>query len=150
MNKAILIGNVGNDPQYRTFQNGGSVCQFPLATTKKGYQLPNGEKVADRTEWHNIVLNKGLAEVAQQYVRKGDKLYICGEIRSREYTDRQGIKRYITEIYGHEMEMLTPKGSRQDAPAAPAASAPAASAPAVKAPEADAAPAEPETNDLPF
>lgn len=119
VNKVILIGNVGKDPDVRYVDNNVAVATFPLATTERGYTLTNGTKVPDRTEWHNIVLWRGLAEVCEKYVRKGDKLYIEGKIRTRSYDDQKGIKHYITEIYADNMEMLTsrqPQGASVSAP----------------------------------
>lgn len=109
MNKAMLIGNVGRDPEVKYYDADQAVASFTLATTERGYTLPNGTQVPDRTEWHNIVLFKGLAKVAEKYVHKGDKLYIEGQIRTRSYDDKNGVRRYITEIYGENMEMLSPK-----------------------------------------
>lgn len=80
-----------------------------MATTDRAYTLANGTQVPERTEWHNIVLWRGLAETAEKYVHKGDKLYIEGKIRSRSYDDQNGIKRYIVEIFADNMEMLTPR-----------------------------------------
>ena len=87
--------------------SGTKVCQFTLATTEKGYTLQNGTQVPDRTEWHNIVLWKGLAEVAGKYLHKGDKVFIEGKIRSRSYEDNSKVKRYITEIFADNMEILS-------------------------------------------
>jgi len=109
VNKIILLGNVGKDPEVRYFDNGGAVANFTLATTEKGYTAANGTQIPDRTEWHNIVLWKGLAEVAEKYVKKGSKLFIEGKIRTRSYDDAHGNKRYITEIWGDNMEMLDRK-----------------------------------------
>ena len=95
----------------------------------------------ERTEWHNIVLWRGLAETAEKYVHKGDKLYIEGKIRTRSYDDQNGVKRYVTEIFGDNMEMLTPRAAQPAAPAQPQAASPVAAA------------AQPENNpsdDLPF
>lgn len=113
VNKVILMGNVGKDPDVKTFDNGGVVAQFPLATTKRGFKTKDGKEVPERTEWHNIVLSNGLAKVAEQYVKKGDKLYIEGELRTRSYEDNNGVKHFITEVYGYDMEMLTPKKDGQ-------------------------------------
>ena len=109
VNKIILLGNVGKDPEVRYFDNGGAVANFSLATTERGYTAANGTQVPDRTEWHNIVLWKGLAEVAEKYVKKGSKLYIEGKIRTRSYDDAHGNKRYITEVWGDTMELLDRK-----------------------------------------
>ena len=113
VNKVILIGNVGKDPDVRYLDNGVAVATFSLATTERGYTLQNGTQVPDRTEWHNIVLWRGLAQTAEKYVHKGDKLYIEGKIRSRSYDDQNGIKRNIVEIFADNMEMLTPRGNAQ-------------------------------------
>ena len=144
VNKVILLGNVGKDPEVRYLDSGIAVATFPLATTDRGYTLANGTQVPDRTEWHNLVLWRGLAETAEKYVHKGDKLYIEGKIRSRSYDDQSGAKRYITEIFVDIMEMLSPKGS----------SAPAASTaqPASAQPQQPAAAQQDSstTDDLPF
>ena len=113
VNKVILIGNVGKDPKVRYLDNGVAVATFSLATTDRAYTLANGTQVPERTEWHNIVLWRGLAQTAEKYVRKGDKLYIEGKIRSRSYDDQNGIKRNIVEIFADNMEMLTPRGASQ-------------------------------------
>lgn len=113
VNKVILMGNVGKDPDIRVFDNGGVTAQFPLATTKRGFKTKDGREIPERTEWHNIVLSNGLAKVAEQYVKKGDKLYIEGELRTRSYEGNNGVKHFITEVYGYDMEMLTPKKDGQ-------------------------------------
>jgi single-strand DNA-binding protein len=120
VNKVILIGNVGKDPDVRYLDNGVAVATFSLATTERGYTLQNGTQVPDRTEWHNIVLWRGLAQTAEKYVHKGDKLYIEGKIKSRSYDDQNGIKRTIVEIFADNMEMLTPRGASQPQMASPA------------------------------
>jgi single-strand DNA-binding protein len=109
VNKVILVGNVGKDPEIRHLDSGVAVANFPLATSET-YTAKNGERVTT-TEWHNIVLWRGLAEVAEKYVTKGRQLYIEGRIRTRSYDDKDGNKKYITEIYGDSMQML---GSRSD------------------------------------
>lgn len=109
LNKVQLIGNLGKDPEVRTLDGGSKVCQFTLATTEKGYTLQNGTQVPDRTEWHNIVMWKGLAEVAEKYLHKGDKIYVEGKIRTRSYEDNNKVKRYLTEIFADNMEMLVVK-----------------------------------------
>ena len=121
VNKVILIGNVGKDPEVRYLDSGVAVATFSLATTERGYTLQNGTQVPDRTEWHNIVLWRGLAQTAEKYVHKGDKLYIEGKIRSRSYDDQNGIKRTIVEIFADNMEMLTSRGAAQAPAAAPQA-----------------------------
>ena len=140
LNKVQLMGNVGKDPDVRYLDNGVAVATFPLATTDRAYTLANGTQVPERTEWHNIVLWRGLAETAEKYVHKGDKLYIEGKIRSRSYDDQNGIKRYVVEIFADNMEMLTPRSAQQPQ----ATSAPSASAPQ------QSAQAEESSDDLPF
>lgn len=113
VNKVILMGYTGKDPDVKTFDNGGVVAQFSLATTKRGFTTKDSREIPERTEWHNIVLSNGLAKIAGQYVKKGDKLYIEGELRTRSYEDNNGVKHFITEVYGYDMEMLTPKKDGQ-------------------------------------
>lgn len=109
MNKVMLIGNVGKEPDVRYYDRDTAVAILSLATTERGYILQNGTQVPDRTEWHNVVLYKGLAKVVEKYVHKGDKLFVEGKIRSRSYDDKNGVKRYVTEIVAENMEMLSPK-----------------------------------------
>lgn len=113
VNKVILIGNVGRDPEVRYLDSGVAVATFPLATSERGYTLQNGTQVPERTEWHNIVLWRGLAEVAEKYVHKGDRLYIEGKIRTRSYDDQNGVKRFVTEIFADNMEMLSVRAASQ-------------------------------------
>lgn len=107
MNKVMLIGNVGVEPEVRYVDAGVAVASLRLATTERGYRLQNGTEVPDRTEWHNIVLWRQLAETVEKYVHKGDKLYIEGKIHTRSYDDRSGQKRYVVEIWAEAMEMLS-------------------------------------------
>lgn len=109
MNKVMLIGNVGAEPEIRYVDAGVCVASVRLATSERGYKLQNGTEVPERTEWHNVVLWRQLAETVEKYVHKGDKLYIEGKIHTRSYDDRNGVKRYVTEVWADAMEMLTPK-----------------------------------------
>ena len=109
MNKVMLIGNVGREPEVRYVDQGVAVARLSLATTERGYTLPNGTKVPDRTDWHNVVLWRRLAEIVENYVHKGDKLYIEGRLRYSVYDDKQGKRHSITEVWADNMEMLTPK-----------------------------------------
>ena len=147
LNKVQLIGNVGKDPEVRYLDSGMAVATFPLATTDRAYTLANGTQVPERTEWHNIVLWKNLAEIAEKYVHKGDKLYIEGKIRSRSYDDQNGVKRYIVEIFGDNMEMLTPRSAQQGGQQFASQQQPAATPvqPIQQAPTQDEA-----SDDLPF
>ena len=119
----MLIGNVGKEPEIRYMDQGVCVASVLLATTERGYKLQSGAEVPDRTEWHNVVLWRGLAETVEKYVHKGDKLYIEGKIHTRSYDDRNGVKRYVTEIWADAMEMLTPKQVSQPQPEQPQQSA---------------------------
>jgi len=111
VNKVILLGNVGKDPDVKYFDSGQAVATLSIATTERGYTLPNGTQVPERTDWHNIVASNRIAQVIDKYVHKGDKLYIEGKLRTRSYTDKSGAQRYITEVYVENLEMLTPKNS---------------------------------------
>ena len=126
MNTALLIGNVGKDPEVRYYEQDQAVAQVVLATTERGFTLQNGTQVPDRTEWHNVVFYRGMAQVVEKYVRKGDKLFVEGKIRSRSYDDQKGVRRYVTEIVAENMEMLSPKGNNGNvSTAGPAVSEPA-------------------------
>ena len=105
----MLIGNVGKEPEVRYYEADQAVAQVPLATTERGYTLPNGTQVPDRTDWHNLVFYRHLAKIVEKYVHKGDKLYVEGRIRYRYYDDQRGQRRFVTEIQVENMEMLTPK-----------------------------------------
>lgn len=106
VNKVILLGNVGKDPEVRCPQPGQTIASFSLATTERAYTNSNGVQVAERTEWHNIVLWGRNAEIAERYIRKGMRLYIEGKLRTRVWEDRNQIKRYVTEVYADVVEML--------------------------------------------
>ncbi len=102
----MLIGNVGKDPEIRYFDADECVASFTLATTERGYVLPNGTQVPNRTDWHNIILFKHLAKYAEKYIHKGDKIFVEGRIRNRSYDDKKGVRRVITEIYAENLEWL--------------------------------------------
>ncbi len=110
----MLIGNVGKDPDVRYYDADQAVAQFPLATTERGYILQNGTKVPDHTDWHNLVVWRGLAKVVEKHVHKGDKLYVEGRIRYRSYDDPKGQRRYVTEILVENMELLNPKPAERE------------------------------------
>lgn len=111
MNKVMLIGNVGKDPDVRYYDADQAVARVSLATTERGYTLPNGTQVPDRTDWHNLLFDKRLAKIVEQYVHKGDKLYIEGRLRNRSYNDKRGIRHQYAEIEVENMEFLTPRTS---------------------------------------
>ncbi len=123
VNKVILVGNVGKDPDMKYFDNDVAKANFSLATSERGYTTSNGTQVPERTEWHNIVCWRGLAQIAEKFVKKGTMLYVEGKIRSRSYDDQNGVKRYITEVVADNIELLSRKsggmegdngGSRHD------------------------------------
>ncbi|MAP01626.1 MAG: single-stranded DNA-binding protein [Flavobacteriales bacterium] len=105
VNKVILIGNLGKDPEVRHLESGVGVANFSLATSETYKDRKTGERVS-QTEWHNVVLWRGLADVAEKYLKKGDKIYIEGKLRTRSWQDQQGNNRYTTEIIADNMTML--------------------------------------------
>ena len=107
LNKVILIGNVGKDPDVRYFDNGNAIANFPMATSERGYRLANGTEVPERTEWHNIVASRDRAQFVEKYVKKGSLVYVEGKIRTRNYDDKDGNKRYVTEIYADRIEFYS-------------------------------------------
>ena len=109
VNRVILVGNVGVEPEVKYVERGMAVASVRLATSEPGYTLENGTVIPERTEWHNVVLWRKQAELVEKYVHKGDKLYIEGKIRTRSYDDKSGIKRYVVEIYADTIELLSPK-----------------------------------------
>lgn len=149
VNKAILVGFVGNDPEVRYLDSGTPVANFRLATSEN-YTNKSGEKVS-QTEWHNVVLWRGLAEIAEKYVKKGTQVYIEGRIRTRSWDDRDGNKRYTTEIVADSMQLLGKRGEGFGADAPPpqhsanaAGSSSTSGSPENVSPEPDGA------DDLPF
>lgn len=110
VNKVILLGNLGKDPEVRTLENGVKVCSFPLATSES-YKDRNTGQTITRTEWHNIVMWRGLADVAERFLEKGKQIYVEGKIQTRSYQDKEGNQRYMTEVVANEMTMLGGKPS---------------------------------------
>lgn len=156
INKVILVGNVGVDPEVRTTESGVKVARLRLATSERYTDKQSGER-KELTEWHTIILWRGLADVVDRFVHKGSQLYIEGRLRTREWTDKDNVKRYTTEILADNMQLL---GSRSDnqggaAPAATPYQQPAAqpyqqtAAPAPAAPAAIPTPQD-DPDDLPF
>lgn len=105
VNKVILIGNVGGDPEVRYLDRGAAIANFNLATTERGYIMQNGTQVPDRTEWHNIVLFRNLAEWAERYLRKGMKIYVEGKLQTRRW-EKDGQMRQRTEIVAENIQIL--------------------------------------------
>ncbi|MDR1499947.1 MAG: single-stranded DNA-binding protein [Tannerellaceae bacterium] len=151
LNKVMLIGNVGKDPDVRYFDNGAAIANFTMATSERGYTLVNGTEVPERTEWHNIVVRRDQVAFVEKWIRKGSSVFVEGKIRSRSYDDQAGIKRYVTEIYAERVEFFN-AGSRVAADTQSSAS-PVASGPV----QPKAATTEPplpsganDADDLPF
>jgi single-strand DNA-binding protein len=109
VNKVILIGNLGRDPETRVFPDGGTLCNVTIATTRQWKDKTSGEK-QEETEWHRVVFRDRLAEIAGEYLRKGRQVYVEGRLKTRKYNDKDGVEKYTTEIVAEEMKML---GSRE-------------------------------------
>jgi single-strand DNA-binding protein len=143
VNKVILIGRLGKDPEVRNLDNGAVVANFSIATSESYKDRTTGEK-KEITEWHNIVLWRGLAEIAQKYLRKGDMVYIEGKLRTRSW-EKEGVTRYTTEVVADNMTMLSPKTSGGGM-GSDYSSQERSSGDSLRA----SAPAESSTDDLPF
>lgn len=118
INKAILVGNLGADPEIRRTADGKAIANLRIATSETWRDKATGER-REKTEWHRVVVfNEGLAKVVEQYARKGSKLYIEGQIQTRKWTDKEGVERYSTEIvlqnFGGSIQLLDSKGDRQE------------------------------------
>ena len=109
VNKVIIVGNLGRDPESRTFPSGDQVCNVTIATTDKWKDKLSGE-MREATEWHRVTFNGRLAEIAAQYLRKGSQVYVEGSLRTRKWTDQAGVEKYSTDVRADSMQML---GSRQ-------------------------------------
>ena len=117
LNKVLLIGNVGKDPEIRHLQGGASVATITLATSER-YKDRNGES-REITEWHTVIAWRQLADLAENYIRKGSQIYVEGRIRSRSWDDQNGQKRYVTEIQADAIQLLGRRGDNAAAPAQP-------------------------------
>ena len=138
MQKVILIGNLGKDPEVKSFDNGGKLANFNVGVTERGYKTKEGKEIPDHTEWFTCsVRQSGLVGVVEQYLKKGNKVFVEGKLRTREY-EKDGQKKYLTELMVDSLELLTPKGEGggQPAPAQPQPSQPT--------------PQQPENDGLPF
>jgi single-strand DNA-binding protein len=120
VNKVILVGNLGKDPEVRHLENGASVANFSIATSET-YKDKNGNR-QEQTEWHNVVLWRGLAQIAEKYLKKGSQIYIEGKLRTRNWQDKDGVTRYTTEVVGDQMTMLGGKPSGGNDSPAPSSS----------------------------
>lgn len=117
LNKAQVIGYVGKEPKISTTQNNAKIASFSIATTEKSYTTQNGVTIPERTEWHNIVVFGKLADVIEKYVHKGSRMYVEGKMRTRTFTDKNGVQKTITEINVDNLEMLDSKPTQQSASA---------------------------------
>ncbi|MCT4582563.1 MAG: single-stranded DNA-binding protein [Flavobacteriales bacterium] len=142
LNKVMLIGNLGRDPEVRHLENGTAVANFSIATSESYRDRNTGETITN-TDWHNVVLWRGLADVAEKYLKKGDKVYLEGKLRSRSYQDQQGVTKYITEVVVDDMVMLGNRNSGEMG----GGQMPQQSSPSPKAPDLKL---EEEDDDLPF
>lgn len=113
INKVILLGNVGRDPEIRYFDNDQAVANFSIATTERAFKTRDGQEIPERTEWHNIVAWRGLAKLAENYIKKGTPLYIEGKLRTRTYDDANGVKKYATEIVADVIQLLGRKSDNE-------------------------------------
>ncbi len=116
INKVLLLGNIGNKDELREFENGGCLIQASLATNEKGYKTKDGKEVPDQTEWHSLVFYNNHARTFNQYVKKGDKIFIEGKLRTRSWEDKDRAKHYITEIVVQRMELLMPPNKDKTPP----------------------------------
>jgi len=149
LNKVMLIGHTGDDVKMHYFEGGGCVGNFPLATNEEYVNKTSGERVSN-TEWHNIVVYNKAAEICEKYLKKGDKVYIEGRIKTRKWQDDKGLDRYTTEILCREFTFLTPKEQAGTQGSNPQASSQPQSAPQQSQPKPNAQPQEQEEDDLPF
>jgi len=138
VNKVILVGNVGKDPEVRYLDKDVAVANFSLATTDRALTLKNGTQIPERTEWHSIVAWRGLATIAERYIKKGTPIYLEGKLQTRTY-EKDGIKRYVTEIYAESIELLGRKPEHAEVLAS-----------TVAAPVPDMQVPPPAVDDLPF
>ena len=146
LNKVILIGRLGKDPETRFMPNGEAVCNFSVATSES-WKDQSGQR-QERTEWHNITMYRRLAEIAGQYLKKGSQVYLEGKIQTRKYTDKNGVERTAYEIIAIEMKMLGGGNSEQQAQSAQNGAPP--EHPRRQAPATPAAPVEDIDDDIPF
>lgn len=111
VNKVTLLGNIVRDPEIRQFDNGGKIAVFSVATNERAFKTADGKEIPERTEYHNIVVRNKLAEIAATYLKKGNKIYLEGMLRTRQYKTANEEIKYTTEIYASTFEMLTPRAS---------------------------------------
>lgn len=149
VNKAIVLGNLGRDPELRTMPDGNAICNMSVATTYGWKDKASGEK-KEETEWHRVTLRNRLAEIAGEYLKKGSSVYIEGRLRTRKWTDKDGIDKFTTEIVADMMQLLGGRAERQDGDRPAPASRPAQAARPSSAPTPGADPFGDMPDDLPF
>ena len=109
MQKVILIGNLGKDPEVKNFDNGGKIANFSVGVTERGYTTKDGKEISEHTEWFICVARNGLAGIIEQYVKKGNKIFVSGKLKTRSFDRQDGSKGYVTELFVEDIQLLTPK-----------------------------------------
>ncbi len=113
INNVTIVGRVGQDPEFKTFDNGGSIARISVATSERGYTLQNGTQVPEKTDWHSVIVRNKSAEFVNNYIRKGDIVGITGSIHYRKYTDKNGAERTATDIYASSIQAISKDGGQQ-------------------------------------
>ena len=149
INKVILVGNLGKDPEVRYLEGGTAVVNFSIATSETYKDKTSGEK-RTVTEWHNVVLWRGLAEIAEKYLKKGNQVYIEGKLRTRKWQDKEGKDRYTTEIIGDNLQMLGKKEDYTSTPTAEATNSTPPTSTPTPAPQPQIEKKDEKNEDLPF
>lgn len=149
INKVILIGNLGKDPEVKYAANGNAIANITLATSESWKDKNTGEQV-DKTEWHRVVFFRRLAEIAGEYLKKGSKVYIEGKLQTRKWQDQNGQDRYTTEVVANEMQMLDSRGGGSTSFDQSQSQSQSAPAPQRSAPQSQPAPAGDFDDDIPF
>jgi len=149
INKVILVGNLGKDPEVRYLEGGTAVANFSIATSETYKDKTSGEK-RTVTEWHNVVLWRGLAEIAEKYLKKGNQVYIEGKLRTRKWQDKEGKDRYTTEIIGDNLQMLGKKEDYTSTPTAEATNSTPPTSTPTPAPQLQIEKKDEKNEDLPF
>lgn len=112
INNVTIVGRVGQDPEFKTFDNGGSIARISVATSERGYTLQNGTQVPEKTDWHSVIIRNKSAEFVNNYIRKGDIVGITGSIHYRKYTDKNGAERMATDIYASSIQAISKDGGQ--------------------------------------
>lgn len=112
INNVTIVGRVGQDPEFKTFDNGGSIARISVATSERGYTLQNGTQVPEKTDWHSVIIRNKSAEFVNNYIRKGDVVGITGSIHYRKYTDKNGAERTATDIYASSIQAISKDGGQ--------------------------------------